>query len=504
MAVYLGIDLGTTGLKSLLVREDGSICGVGYREYPISIPATGYAEQAPQDWWRALKESLAEAMATSGIRPDEVAGIGLSGQMHGMVLTGANDELLHPAVIWCDQRSVAQVAMIREHIGLEKLGQWTQNPVGVGFQFCSLLWMREHKPEVYDKIRHVLLPKDYIRFLLTGEYGSEPTDACSTLAFDCANQDWSAPMLETFGVDRAILPDARHLPTDIHAALTAKAAADLGLKPGIPVVYGGGDQPMQAIGNGILTPGAASITLGTGGQVFVPVSKPSYDPQLRTHTFCHAPKDTWYVMGAILNCCLAQNWFFDKVLGTHDFREMHRLAADVAPGSDGLFFLPYLTGERTPHLNPEARGMFFGLTLGHDRASMVRAVVEGISFALADAMDCIQQLNPTIDRLILSGGGARSALWKQIISDMLDRPIYTTNMTEEAGIGAAVCAMVGTGAYSSLTEACKTIVRYEDGCVTPIKANTELYRERQKTYRALYEANHHLFADCQKGASPCK
>lgn len=504
MSIYLGIDLGTTGLKSLLVREDGTICGVGYREYPISIPATGYAEQAPEDWWRALKESLAEALAASGARPDEIAGIGLSGQMHGMVLTGADGELLHPAVIWCDQRSVNEVAMIRERIGLEKLGQWTQNPVSVGFQFCSLLWMRENKPEIYEKVRHVLLPKDYIRFLLTSEYGTEPTDACSTLAFDCAKQDWSLPMLETFGVDRSILPDAKHLPTDVHGALTARAAADLGLKPGIPVVYGGGDQPMQAIGNGILSPGTASITLGTGGQVFVPVAKPAYDPQLRTHTFCHAPKDTWYVMGAILNCCLAQNWFFDKVLCTHDFREMHRLAQQVAPGSDGLFFLPYLTGERTPHLNPEARGMFFGLTLGHDRASMVRAVVEGISYALSDAMDCIQQLNPTIDRLILSGGGARSVLWKQIISDMLDRPIYTTNMTEEAGIGAAICAMVGTGAYASLDEACKAIVRYEDGCVTPIKAHTEIYRERQQTYRALYEANRHLFSECQKGAFACK
>lgn len=496
MAIYLGIDLGTTGLKSVLVRQDGTICGVGYREYPILIPSAGYAEQDPQDWWRALRESLAEALAVSKARPDEIAGIGLSGQMHGMVLTDENDRLLHPAIIWCDQRSAKQAAMIRERIGLEQLGQWTQNPVSVGFQICSLLWMREHRPEIYEKIRHVLLPKDYIRFLLTGEYGTEPTDACSTLAFDCAKQDWSQPMLETLGIDRAILPDAKHLPTDVHGVFTAKAAEELGLKPGVPVVFGGGDQPMQAIGNGILSPGDASITLGTGGQIFVPAASPSYDPQLRTHTFCHASKDSWYVMGAILNCCLAQNWFFDKVLGTHDFRQMHHLAAQIAPGSDGLFFLPYLTGERTPHLNPEARGMFFGLTLGHDRASMTRAVVEGISYALADAMDCIQQLNPTIDRLVLSGGGARSGLWKQIIADMLDRPIYTTSMTEEAGTGAAICAMVGTGAYASLSEACKAIVRYEDGCVTPIRANTEIYRERQQTFRALYEANRPLFSLC--------
>lgn len=497
MAVYLGIDLGTTGLKSLLVREDGTICGSGYREYPISIPATGYAEQAPQDWWRALKESLAEALVTSGINPSEVAGIGLSGQMHGMVLTDKNDQPLCPAVIWCDQRSSAQVKMIRETIGMEKLGQWTQNPVSVGFQICSLLWMRENRPEIYSRIHKVLLPKDYIRLLLTGEYGTEPTDACSTLMFDCAKQDWSRGMLETFSIDRSILPDANHLPTDVHGALTASAAEELGLCAGIPVVFGGGDQPMQAIGNGILAPGTASVTLGTGGQIFVPVDRPNYDPLLRTHTFCHAARDSWYMMGAILNCCLAQNWFFDKVLGTHDFRAMHAQAAEVAPGSNGLIFLPYLTGERTPHMSSEARGMFFGLTLGHDRASMTRAVVEGISYAVADAMDCIRQQDAHIDRLILSGGGARSALWKQIIADMLDAPIYTTSMTEEAGIGAAVCAMVGTGAYANLSEACKTIVRYEDGCVEPIAANTSFYREQQEVYRALYTANAPLFARCR-------
>jgi len=410
------------------------------------------------------------------------------------VLTDSGDRLLYPAIIWCDQRSTNEVAMIRERIGLEKLGAWTQNPVSVGFQICSLLWMRHNRPEIYRRIQHVLLPKDYLRFLLTGEYGTEPTDACSTLAFDCAKGTWSEPMLNALGVDPAVLPDANHLPTDIQAGLTAHAAAELGLKCGTPVVFGGGDQPMQAIGNGILKPGDASITLGTGGQIFVPVSCASFDPLLRTHTFCHAEKEKWYVMGAILNCCLAQNWFFDKVLDTHDFKEMHRLAAQIAPGSDGLFFLPYLTGERTPHLNAEAKGMFFGLTLGHTRASMVRAVVEGISYALADAMDCIQKLNPTINRLVLSGGGARSQLWKQIIADMLDCPIYTTKMVEEAGIGAAICAMVGTQAYGSLAEACAAIVQYEDSCVMPFKDNVDIYREKKKKFKALYVANQHLFS----------
>lgn len=496
MSVYLGIDLGTTGLKALLVGEDGKVCGAGYRQYAISIPLTGYAEQAPQDWWKALKEALGEALADSGVKPSEIAGIGLSGQMHGMVLTGEDDRLLYPAIIWCDQRSIEQVDMVYELIGRDQLGEWTQNPVCVGFQLCSLLWIRKNRPDIYEKIYQVLLPKDYIRFLLTGEYGTEPTDACSTLMFDCAKQDWSIPLLKKLDIDRSILPDANHLPTDVHGTLTAVAAADLGLCPGIPVVYGGGDQPMQAIGNGILSPGCVSITLGTGGQIFAPVGSPVYDQKLRTHTFCHAPKDTWYVMGAILNCCLAQNWFFDKVLDARDYGKMHELASKVAPGSNGLFFLPYLTGERTPYMNPEARGMFFGLTLGHDRASMTRAVVEGISYALADAMGCMENLIPPTERIVLSGGGARSTLWKQIIADMLDRPIYTSSMKEEAGMGAAVCAMVGTGAYANLSEACNTLVSYEDGFVAPIHAHTEFYREKQEVYRKIYKANQDLFCCC--------
>lgn len=498
MSVYLGIDLGTTGLKALLIREDGTICGTGYRQYSISIPVTGYAQQHPEDWWAALKESLADALDNSGVKPSDIAGIGLSGQMHGMVLTDKNDRLLYPAIIWCDQRSSEQVAMVQEIIGREKLGEWTQNPVCVGFQLCSLLWIRCHRPDIYEKICHVLLPKDYIRFLLTGEYGTEPTDACSTLMFDCARQDWSAPLLEALNIDRRLLPDANHLPTDVHGTLTASAAADLELRPGIPVVFGGGDQPMQAIGNGILMPGCVSITLGTGGQIFAPVGNPVYDPKLRTHTFCHATPNTWYVMGAILNCCLAQNWFFDKVLGVHGYGDMHDLAAKSAPGSDGLFFLPYLTGERTPYMDPQARGIFFGLTLGHDRASMTRAVIEGISYALSDAMECMEKLIPHTDRLVLSGGGARSALWKQIIADMLDQPIYTSSMTEEASVGAAVCAMVGTGAYASLSEACKVIVHYEDGFVAPIHSHREFYHEQREVYRELYRVNHTLFSQCGK------
>lgn len=499
MSVYLGIDLGTTGLKALLIQEDGTICGMGYQKYPILIPTAGFAEQEPQDWWLALRKALAQALCNSGVSVGEIKGIGLSGQMHGMVLTGKNDELLYPAIIWCDQRSVEQVDMIYNIIGQDQLAEWTQNPVCVGFQICSLLWIRKHRPDIYEKIAHILLPKDYIRFLLTGEYGTEPTDACSTLMYNCAKQEWNTTLLKTLDIPEKILPDADHLPTDVQGGLSAFAASELGLRPGIPVVFGGGDQPMQAIGNGIFIPGTVSVTLGTGGQIFAPVEKPVYDPQLRTHTFCHVGKDTWYVLGAILNCCLAQNWFLEKVLNVHEYSKMHELAQNIKPGSDGLFFLPYLTGERTPYMNPEAKGLFWGLTLGHDQASMTRAVVEGISYALLDAMQCMEKLIPDTSRLVLSGGGARSVLWKQIIADMFDRPIYTSAMTEEASIGAALCAMVGTGGYDNISQACNAVVSYEDGYITPIHSHTEFYKERHEIYRAIYKANQNLFSECNNG-----
>lgn len=489
MSVYLGIDLGTTGLKALLVREDGSICASGYGRYAISTPAPGYAEQNPKDWWRALKEALAQARSACPVSPEEIGGIGLSGQMHGTVLVGHDDALLSPAIIWCDQRSAAQVERIRDTLGTRRLGQWTQNPIAAGFQAATLLWMQENEPTLYRRIARVLLPKDYIRFLLTGQYGTEPTDACSTLLFDCAKRAWSGEMLDRLQISRAILPDVLSSPMEVHAGLCAAAARELDLRVGIPVVCGGGDQPMQAIGNGVLNPGDACITLGTGGQIFVPISQPAYDEKLRVHMFCHAPQDTWYVMGAILNCCLAQNWLLEKVLHMDDPAAAHAEAAAVKPGSEGLYFLPYLSGERTPYMDASLTGAFSGLTLRHDRAHIIRAAVEGITYALRDAMDCIQPCAAPISRLILTGGGARSVLWKQIMADVMNRPVYTTDMVEAAGMGAAICAMVGTGAYASLEEACGQIVRRNDQVVLPDAQNVPLYREHFDMYQRVSQAH---------------
>ena len=272
-------------------------------------------------------------MTSARIAPEEVAGIGLSGQMHGLVAVDRAHRVLRPAIIWCDQRSAPQADEIRRVIGQERLGRLTQNPVSAGFQVCSLLWMRDNEPELFRRIDQALLPKDYLRLRLTGLSGTEPTDACSTLLFDCAAGDWCGKLFDALTLDRSLVPDALHLPTDVQGGLTAAAAAELGLREGTPVVFGGGDQPMQAIGNGILAPGDISVTLGTGGQIFVPVDRPVYDPQLRTHTFCHAGRNSWYVMGAILNCCLAQNWFFDKVLADHDFRALHEAPRRLPRGA---------------------------------------------------------------------------------------------------------------------------------------------------------------------------
>lgn len=485
MGVYLGIDLGTTGLKVLLVREDGTLCATGYRQYPIVTPAAGYAEQDPAAWWHALQGALADACQADPAASADIKAIGLSGQMHGTVLLNSDGELLCPAILWCDQRANPQVEKLRRDIGPQLLGQWVQNPIAAGFQAATLMWVQENQPERYRQIAHVLLPKDYIRFLLTGQYATEPTDACSTLLFNCAQRTWSADMLSHLHMDPALLPEVLPSPMTIHGELCRSAAQVLDLQPGIPVVCGGGDQPMQAIGNGILKPGDASITLGTGGQIFVPITRPAYDPVLRVHTFCHAQENTWYSMGAILNCCLAQNWLFDKVLHLEDPAAAHAEAASAPPGSDGLCFLPYLTGERTPHMDATLTASFHGLTLRHSRAHIIRATIEGITFALREALDCIRPQAPDLQRLVLSGGGARSALWKQIMADVMEQPIYATCMTEEAGLGAAICAMVGVGAYATLQDACQQIVRYSDDVVYPQAAHIQQYREGYERFKAL-------------------
>ncbi|NLF27314.1 MAG: xylulokinase [Clostridiales bacterium] len=493
MPHYLGIDLGTTGLKAVLADEAGSIAGIGYREYSLDIPRTGYAEQDPERWHRAMCRAIADVLKHTGVPAADIRCVGLSGQMHGLVMLNGGNDVLCPAIIHCDGRAAIEKQEILARVGIEKMGRWVQNQVHSGFQALSLMWMRRNRPDLYAQMRHALLPKDYLRYRLTGEIATEPTDACSTLLYDCRNMHWSAELLEAVGVDASVLPDANHRPYEVAGTVTKRASEDTGLASGTPVAFGGGDQPMQAVGNGLLRPGSSSVNLGTSGQVFVAMDEPLYDPLLRTHTFCHAPKGTWYVMGAVLNACLAFNWFIDNVLKNKDFSGMDAEAGEVPPGARGLLFLPYLTGERTPHMSERARGAFIGLTLNHGRAEMVRAVLEGVAFSLRDALDVVRSLKPPVGHMVISGGGAKSELWKQIIADVFELPLYVSSMQEQAALGAILCAQVACGAYASLDEACAATVRYAPSPILPNARNSALYRESFDLYCEAYRHNIPLF-----------
>ena len=493
MAHYLGIDLGTTGLKAVIADAGGAIAGIGYREYPLNSPAPNYAEQEPEDWHRAMCLAIGDALAKAAIHPKDIRCVGFSGQMHGLVLLDGDGEVLCPAIIHCDGRAGRQKQQIIDRLGVEQLGRWVQNQVHSGFQALSLMWMKENRPELYARARHALLPKDYLRYRLCGEIGTEPTDACSTLMFDNVGMKWSAELIRELGVDPALLPPCDHRPYEIAGRVTRRAAAETGLAEGTLVSFGGGDQPMQAVGNGLLRPGSSCVNLGTSGQVFVAMDRPIYDSQLRTHTFCHAPADSWYLMGAVLNACMAANWFNASVCASGDYRSMHAGAAQAAAGCNGLIFLPYLTGERTPHMNEDARGAFIGLTLRHDRNAMARAVLEGVAYSLRDCLEIVRDLNLPLRHTLLSGGGARSALWRQILADVLEMPLYLTETSEQAAMGSVLCAQVAAGEYADLNEACEAVVKYNPTPTEPNPANFSVYRENYVLYRAAYPANVGLF-----------
>lgn len=493
MKYSLGIDLGTTGVKALLVGTDGIIKSIGYAKYPLYTPQPQHAEQNPQEWWQGMCSAIMQALTSSRINPKDILGVGFSGQMHGTVLLDKAGNVLCPAIVHCDQRAFREKQEILDKTGIEKLGSYVQNQVHSGFQATSLLWIRNNRPDIYEKIHTVLLPKDYLRYLLTGQIASEITDAASTLLFDNVHKTWSEELLHTLDISRSILPDPCHAPHQFAGYVTAAAAEATGLCPGTPVAYGGGDQPMQAIGNGILSPGSTSITLGTSGQVFTPTSLPIYDPRLRTHTFCHAPENTWYVMGAVLNACLSINWFCEKVLDTADYHRVHALAAQATPGSQGLLFMPYLTGERTPHMNEKARGGFVGLTLRHDIKDMSRSLLEGIAFSMYEAIQPAYELGLHPEKILLAGGGVRSTLLRQILCDVFGHTMMISDVTEQAGLGAAICAAVAVGECSSLEEACSHYVSKELTPVDPNPTLHEVYAQQFELFRQLYQQTESVF-----------
>jgi xylulokinase len=470
MSTVVGLDVGTSGLKALAVSEDGEVVGRAEVEYGLSTPKPGWAEQDPEDWWRAAQEALEQLGA------DDAAGIGLSGQMHGLVALDADEQVLRPAILWNDQRTGAECDEIEDRLGLEKLIALTGNRALTGFTAPKLLWLEKHEPEIHERIAHILLPKDYVRLKLCGERAIDVADASGTLLFDVAHRTWSEQVCAALGVP------AEWLPRALESAEVSGETSD-----GIPVAAGAGDQAAGALGVGVTHAGEPlSVVLGTSGVVFSALPSFEADEQARVHAFCHAVPETWHAMGVMLNAAGALRWLRDA-LGGLDYRTLDEEASQWEPGVEGLTFLPYLAGERTPHADPDARGAFAGLSLRHDRGALGRAVQEGVAYGLRDSLDLIAELGELPDRGRVSGGGARSESWMKIVASVLELPLERTAVDEGAAFGAALLGGVAGGLWGSPAEAVEATVR-PAGTVEPVADWVEPYREGRKRFRALYPA----------------
>jgi xylulokinase len=445
-----------------------------------------WAEQSPENWWTAAQIAIKGVLQETGADAEDVRGIGLSGQMHGLVLLDSDDQVIRPALIWCDQRSQAQVDFIHEKVTLKNVLAYTANPVVTGFTLPKLLWVRDNEPELFARIRKILLPKDYIRFRLTGEYASDVSDASGTSLFDVVKRRWSYEMADALGLDRSILPNVVES-AEPSGTLRADVAMALGLKPGIVVVGGGGDQAASAVGNGIVESGIGSCTLGTSGVVFAHMDEPLYDPQGRVHTFCHAVPGKWHVMGVTQGAGLSLQWFRSRLLPGQDYETLGIEAESVEPGSQGLFWLPYLMGERTPHLDASARACWIGLTAKHERADLTRSILEGVAYSQKDGLDIIEGMGVPIRSIRLSGGGARSPIWKLILTNVFGKRVVTLQSQEGSAYGAAILAQVGTGAYSSVPEACRAAIHETDG-LDPEPELTRTYARLHGVYQTMYPA----------------
>jgi xylulokinase len=428
-------------------------------------------------------------LAGSGVVADAVACIGLSGQMHGAVLLDAGGEVLRPSIIWCDQRTEAECRWLDETIGRARLLQFTSNPALTNFTLTKLLWVRRHEPEVWGRVRHVLLPKDYVRFRLSGEYAIDVADASGTLMLDVARRCWSREILEGVGIDAGLLPEVFES-ADICARVSPEAAASTGIPAGTPIVAGAGDQAAGAVGMGITRPGAVSATIGTSGVVFAATDVPATDPQGRLHTFCHAVPGRWHVMGVTQAAGLSLRWFRDQVMtggGNVSYEELTADAAQVPAGADGVLWAPYLMGERTPHCDPNIRAALIGLAASHRRGHIVRAVMEGVAFSLRDTLSIFAELGVPVDSVRLGGGGSRSPLWRQIQADVYGYPVDTVTADEGAAFGAAILAAVGIGRWPTVDAACDALVR-RAGVTTPQPDAVSLMNERYDAYRRIYPA----------------
>ncbi|GAP13889.1 D-xylulose kinase [Longilinea arvoryzae] len=482
----LGLDLGTSGLKAAVLDGSGRMLASAGREYAIDSPRPGWAEQDPQVWYTAACAAVSQVLAESGVRGDEVQGVGLAGQMHSLVCVDENGAAVRPAILWADQRSAPQVKRLNEQIGREKLAASAGNPVAAGFAISSWLWLRENEPETVRRTRFLLQPKDMLRFMLTGVIGGEPSDASATLLFDPHTWTWSPVLLEAAGLSPDRLPPL-HPSAEVCAGLTSAAARDLNLKAGTPVVYGGSDQAVQALGQGIIDVGQVSGTIGTGGQWFAPLAQPVHDPQLRLHLFCHVLPARWHLEAAILTAGLALRWLRDQVLTGGGYTELADAAAGVAAATDGLFFLPYLAGERTPHMDPLATAAFTGLTLRHGRAHLTRAVMEGVVFAMREGLDLLEGLGVHPEAVLACGGSNRHPLWLKLQANIYNRPIQPAASPEATARGAALLAGVGIGQFDSFSAAVQAVPAPHPA-VLPDPAEVEKYDRAYPRFKQIYPA----------------
>jgi xylulokinase len=495
VGVTLGIDIGTSGTKTLAIDATGAILASASAEYPCDYPRPGWSEQNPELWWEATKTTIRAVLTKAGLKPGDVAGVGLSGQMHGSVFLDANGKVIRPALLWNDQRTAAECAEIESRAGgREALIRMVGNLALTGFTAPKVLWLRNHEPENWAKVKQILLPKDYVRYRLTGTYATEVSDASGTLLLDVANRRWSKELLAKLDLDASLLPPCFES-FEVSAKLSPIGAEATGLAVGTPVVGGGGDQPAGAVGNGIVRPGAVSATMGTSGVVFAHTSEPGFDPLGRLQRGCHAVPGAWHVMGVVLSAGGSFQWYRNnvgesavevaKARGLDPYFLLTDEAALAGPGAEGLFFLPYLTGERTPHFDPDAKGGWIGLTVRHGRPHLVRAVLEGATYAMRDSLELIREMGVSLGEIRLSGGGARNVLWRQIQADIYGQDVCTINASEGPAFGVALLAQVGTGGFSSVPEACDATIRVVETTTTHADS-AAFYNRAYPIYRKLY------------------
>jgi xylulokinase len=506
MAYVIGVDCGTSGTKTVLFDEKGTVVASKTIEYPMYQPKNGYAEQEPADWANAMVNTIKAVMAQSGVKKEDVKGIGISGQMHGLVMLDKDNNVLRKSIIWCDQRTEKEVAWMTEKVGTEKLIQITANPALTGWTAAKILWVKNNEPEVYEKVAHILLPKDYLRFVLTHEYATEVSDASGMQLLDVPNRKWSDELLSVFEIDKNWLGKV-YESCEVTGKLTKAMADELGLCEGTIVVGGAGDNAGAAIGTGVCEDGKAFTTIGTSGVVFAHTSNISIDPKGRVHTCCAAVPNSWHVMGVTQGAGLSLKWFRDnfcnaeketaKYMGVDEYYLMDKQAESVPVGANRLLYLPYLMGERTPHLDPNARGVFFGLSAMHTKKEMLRAVMEGVSYSLRDCVEVFREMDINVSDMMACGGGGSSPLWRSMLADLYNCPVKTASSKEGPALGVALLSMVGAGIYSSVPEACKAVVR-TDKVQEPNSATVPEYEKFYQLYREIYPALKAEFAKLAK------